>query len=413
MRNNILLKKSLNVFILSFILLFVSQTVNAQLINDSNLIEKSQFGKGFFNFVGRDSTFSFKFAARFQFLSSVTGIQDQGPQTDFMIRRERLKFDGFVFSPKLTYKLELSLSNKDMNIVSDYTGETPGIVLDALLRWNFYKNCALWLGQTKLPGNVERVTSSGELQFVDRSLLNSKFNIDRGVGFQFRHHFNIGKTFLIREVLALTQGEGRDVIEGNQGGLQYTGRFEILPFGAFAHSNEYQGSALYRESKPKLMLGATYNLNDDAVKTRGTMGTYMDTNQGLFETDITSLFVDAVFKYRGFSLLGEYSQRICDNPIAYNVSETDGSLEQAYRVETGTGLNLQAGYLFDSNWEIAGRYTGIDLDESANGTQQQYTLGISKYLVGHKLKVQTDFSYLDNTLASNEFMARLQVEVHF
>ena len=38
--------------------------------------------------------------------------------------------------------------------------------------WHFAKNWELWAGQTKLPGNVERVISSGDLQLVDRSLLN-------------------------------------------------------------------------------------------------------------------------------------------------------------------------------------------------------------------------------------------------
>ena len=37
--------------------------------------------------------------------------------------------------------------------------------------WNFYENFELWAGQTKLPGNIERVISSGNLQQVDRSLI--------------------------------------------------------------------------------------------------------------------------------------------------------------------------------------------------------------------------------------------------
>ena len=40
------------------------------------------------------------------------------------------------------------------------------------MKWNFYKNFELWFGQAKLPGNRERVVSSGNLQLVDRSILN-------------------------------------------------------------------------------------------------------------------------------------------------------------------------------------------------------------------------------------------------
>ena len=56
-----------------------------------------------------------------------------------------------------------------------------------------------------------------------------------------------------------------------------------------------------------------------------------------------------------------------------------------------------AGYLFPSNWEITGRYTNLELNANITGKnpKKQYSLGLSKYIVGHKLKVQTDISYLD------------------
>jgi hypothetical protein len=40
-------------------------------------------------------------------------------------------------------------------------------------------NC---FGQTKLPGNNQRVVSSGSLEFTDRTINNSRFNIDRDFG---------------------------------------------------------------------------------------------------------------------------------------------------------------------------------------------------------------------------------------
>ena len=81
----------------------------------------------------------------------------------------------------------------------------------------------------------------------------------------------------------------------------------------------------------------------------------------------------------------------------------------------GHGLNLQTGYLFNSNWEISGRYTNIKLDNNITGEnpENQYTLGLSKYIVGHKLKVQTDMSYLSVNNAPDELMYRLQLDLHF
>lgn len=374
------------------------------------------FGKGLFNLVGKDSTWSMKIATRMQFLAIANW--DKGPDGDlinpesnFLVRRARLKFDGFAYTPKLKYKLELGLSNRDISGASEFTNNAPRYILDAVVMWNFYENFELWVGQTKLPGNIERVISSGNLQQVDRSLLNSRFNIDRDQGVQLRHHFKLSKDFMVREKLAVSQGEGRNITSGNLGGYQYTARLEFLPFGTFQKKGDYSGSDLQREKKPKLMLAATYDLNQDAVKTRSNLGSFMANDTGFYETNISTVFVDAMFKYNGFSLMGEYAYRDADDPIAKN---SDGT-ETGDVVQVGNGLNLQAGYLFKSNWEVSGRYTDIQLDETITGSspESQYTLGLSKYIVGHKLKIQTDISYLNVDNGTDGLMYRLQFDVHF
>ncbi|QLE01282.1 porin [Galbibacter sp. BG1] len=378
-------------------------------------IKVPPFGKGILNFTQKDSTWSMKFAARMQLLGSGTWNKSEGEITDFksdfLVRRARLKFDGFVLSKKLVYKIEIGLSNRDISGGSIYTNNTPRYIYDAVIKWNFYKNFTLWFGQTKLPGNIERVISSGNLQLVDRSLLNAQFNIDRDIGAQLRHHHTFGNNFTIREKFAFSQGDGRNVVVGNLGGYQYTSRLELLPLGEFKDDNEYEGSALDREEKPKLLVAATYDFNNNAVKTRSNQGVYMENDEGFYETNISTLFADVIFKYRGFSFMGEYADRNADDPIAKN---SDGT-PTGEIVQVGNGVNLQAGYLFKSNWEVSTRYSNIDLDRAITrkSTENQYTVGLSKYIVGHKLKVQTDFSYLSVFADNDELMARLQVELHF
>jgi hypothetical protein len=376
------------------------------------------FGKGLFNLVGKDDSWSMKIGLRMQFLASTSWLELENdeafllePQSNFLIRRSRLKFDGFAFTPKLEYKIELGLSNRDMSGTSPFTGNTPRFLMDAVVKWNFYENLVLWVGQTKLPGNVERVISSGDLQLVDRSLLNALFNIDRDIGFQLRHHIQLTDQFLIREVFAFSQGEGRNVTTGNIGGHQYTGRIELLPFGKFAKKGDYSGSDLEREEHPKLMLATTYDYNDDAVRNRSNMGIYMITDDGFHETPIQTLFLDAMFKYRGFSIMAEYASRNADDPIALN---SDGTPTGTV-VQVGNSVNFQSGYLFKNNWEVAGRYTHVNLDENitGRGPQNQYTLGLSKYFVGHKLKVQTDVNYLDLDDNTGTVLWRLQLDLHF
>ncbi|MBT8291592.1 MAG: OprO/OprP family phosphate-selective porin [Muriicola sp.] len=391
-------------------LIFFIFSVHAQ---DSNA---PAFGKGLFNLVGKDSSWTMKIGTRMQFLTIAewNNPEDGGlssPEQNFLIRRARLKFDGYAYSPKLKYKIELGLSNRDISGGSAFTRNTPRYILDAVVMWNFAGNFELWAGQTKLPGNIERVISSGNLQQVDRSLVNSRFNIDRDVGFQLRHHFNISENFLIREKIALSQGEGRNVTQGNEGGHQYTGRLEFLPFGKFESKGDYSGSDLKREATPKLMFAVNYDINQDAVKTRSNLGSYMFNDTGLYETTINTFFFDGMFKYNGFSFMWEYANRDAEDPIAKN---SDGT-ETGDVVWVGDGINLQGGYLLPSNWEVSGRYTNIKLDEGITGRspESQYTLGLSKYIVGHKLKVQTDLSYLSVENGTDEVMFRLQLDVHF
>ena len=387
-------------------------------------VTNNKFGKGLINIIAADSSYSMYFAARFQTLYtsdwSYPGYNDiHSNESSFTIRRARLKFEGFAYSPKLTYKIELGLSNNDISGANQFNENTPRYILDAVAKWNFYGNFELWGGQTKLPGNRERVISSGNMETVDRSLVNSYYNIDRDMGVQLHHSFVIGQHFLVREAVAISQGEGRNVTEGNIGGYQYTARAEVLPFGDF---DDYVGADLKRHQTPKLSVGAAFDYNDNAVRTRSNMGSYMfaNTESGFYETDIKTFFVDAMFKYRGFSFMGEYAKRSANDPIAMNEDGTpavneDGELT-GQKVNIGDGLNLQAGYVFKNNYQVVGRYTTIspDAQVSSKGVETQYTLGLSKYIVGHKLKVQTDISlndYEDN--ANNSLMYRLQLDIHF
>lgn len=391
--------------LLSTFLLFTFYTINAQ------QVDSPKFGKGLFNLVGQDSSWTMKIGARMQILAISDMEKGENPETNMLIRRARLKFDGYAFSPKLKYKIELGLSNRDIGKVSSFTNDAPKYILDAVLKWNFYENFELWFGQTKLPGNRERVISSANLQQVDRSLLNSRFNIDRDIGMQLRHHFNLSDSFVVKEIFSFAQGEGRNVTTGNLGGHQYTGRVELLPFGNFSSKGDYKGSDLSREEKPKLALGVTYDHNSNAVKNRSNQGSYMETDNGFYETNINTLFIDAMFKYKGFSFMAEYADRDAKDPYAKN---SNGTLTGDV-VQVGKGLNLQTGVLCKNDWEVSGRYTNIELDKDITGKslEQQYTLGLSKFIVGHALKVQTDLSYLDLDGSNSHLMYRLQVDIHF
>lgn len=396
--------KPKNLFFFVFAVLMYTQS-------QSQDLTESSFGDGIINVVAKDSSFSAKVGIRFQPLFSSSWILPErgeldNNQSNFLIRRARLKFDGFVYSPRLVYKVELGLSNRDISGANEFTNGAPRYLLDAVAKWNFYGNFELWAGQAKLPGNRERVISSGNLETVDRSLVNSRFNIDRDLGFQLHHHFNPGKQFVIREIISISQGEGRNIVAGNLGGYQYTGRIELLPFGKF---DDYTGADLDRESSLKMALGISYDYNNNAVRTRSNSGTYMVTNGGMFQTDISTFFADFILKYRGLSILSEYAKRSADRPVAV---EADGTPTGDY-VNVGEGFNFQVGYLLKNDFQILARFTEVNEELNLSYIKNQYSLGLSKYIVGHKLKVQTDVSY-NSTLGQVDdgLMYRFQFEVH-
>ncbi len=374
-----------------------------------------KFGDGF-RIYGKDSTVYLRFGFRVQTLFSNSWTNIDGKLNEYeaslLIRRSRLKFDGYLLDPRLEFKFELGLANRDIGTNDDALfGNAPNVVLDAALSYNFYKNFTIQFGQTKLPGNRERVISSANLQFVDRSRLNARFNIDRDVGFQLKHFFSLGKTWKIHEIVAFSQGEGRNVTDGHFNGYDYTFRLEILPMGDFKSHGDYVGSAISREPKPKLAIGLTYDINENAVRERGQLGNFIsDANGNYFGKTLFSFFADCMFKYNGLSVMAEYANRRTSDGLPGAFDENGNQIGTFF---TGNAFNAQVGYLFDNNWEIAGRFATVNPDRGVSNNEREYTLGVSRFIVGHKLKVQTDLSYRDIDGRNNLLQWRFQTELHF
>lgn len=366
----------------------------------------AKFGKGV-NFVAPDSSMSLKLGARFQtlFVAEKPLTENANIEKEMMIRRFRLKMDGFAFTPRLEYKIELALSNRDNGAVIKEAASAANIVLDAVLKYGLTKNAELWFGQTKLPGNRERVISSQALQFVDRSLVNSFYTLDRDIGLQFHHKFNIGNVVL-KDKYAISMGQGRNITAADTAGFSYTGRLEILPFGEFTDKGDYFDADLERETTPKLSLAAGYSFNDNAVRKGGELGSFLNRSR-----DLKTFFADAMLKYRGWSLTSEYMNKQADrSPVLKDSSNY---------FQTGTGWNIQSGYLFKNNIEVAGRYTVVNPSAEIKGAAmadrvREYTLGVSKYFVGHNLKIQSDISRTRDYLNPDPSLRyRLQVELAF
>lgn len=105
------------------------------------------------------------------------------------------------------------------------------IVRDAIV---YYFPSEVWnigFGQTKIKANRSRINSSSALQFVDRSVVNSHFNLDRDFGFFGEYNPLRGDGFNLAAKASVTLGEGRNWGISSNGGFAYTGRVELYPLG--------------------------------------------------------------------------------------------------------------------------------------------------------------------------------------
>ncbi len=375
-----------------------------------------KFGDGI-KVLGKDSTYYLRIGLRFQNLVTANWAladDEEGYEAGFganaLVRRSRLKFDGWAVNPKLKYKLELALSNRDNgNGNSSEFGNAANIILDAYVSYNFIDNFTIKFGQTKLAGNRERVVSSANLQLVDRSRLNSRFNIDRDVFVQLSYEHKIGENFLVEESVSMGLGEGKNQITGDHDGFNYTYRLELLPFGSFQSSGDYVGSSIKREKTPKLAIGLTYDNNQNAIRERGQLGSFITNSDGEYVgKNLNTFFADMMFKYEGLSVMAEYADKATSDGDPFVFDDEGVEIGTFY---TGDAFNIQAGYMFDNDVEFVLRYTNVNADASNDETH--YTVGLNKFFVGHKLKVQTDFSIINRDGGQNSAQWRTQVDIHF
>jgi phosphate-selective porin OprO and OprP len=300
---------------------------------------------------------------------------------EMRVRRMRLRLDGFVLNPKLQYYIQLAFSRADMDLEN---GEIAQPIRDAIIYYHWNKNLYFGFGQSKLPGNRQRVISSGNLQFADRSIVNALFTLDRDFGFFAYYTFFLQNEALLQLKGAVTTGDGRNASAINDG-LSYTGRIEFLPFGAFKNNGDYSEGDILFETSPKLAIGITLSENQKALRTGGQLGNL------LFEPrDLNSVIVDAMFKHQGWAILTEYMRRDTDQPLTFKPS---GEMSL---VSVGHGMNVQTSKMISKKSELAGRYSYVVPAEAISSYQRkvdEVLLGYTRYINGHRIKVQGNVGY--------------------
>lgn len=354
-----------------------------------------------------DSTF--RLNIRFRMQNRVTFIDNEGhdPAIDAIVRRLRLRFDGFVGDPRFLYAIQLSFAPGDVGELHE--GDNINIIRDAVVFYQPNNTWSIGFGQTKLPGNRQRVNSSGALQLTDRSINNARFSIDRDYGlhvYYLKEDYN-RTSFNIKT--AVSMGDGRNWTRNTDTKLAYTGKFEFFPFGSFNRNGTLFEGDLVREVSPRLMFSAVYHYNSGAQRTRGQLGDL------LFEhRDLTSVLLDAMFKYRGWAVQTAWMTRIASDPVTVEPSDP----ESIRYVFAGEGYDLQFSYLFKDNYELIGRFSSQTPEKSIRvyaPQAEQYSFGLTRYVWEHSLKLQTEVTWNREMLTGgdelNSWYLRFQIEI--
>lgn len=360
-------------------------------------------GKGL-KIVSADGQFAIALKVRAQILQT-TELPDGGdPTLGLEIRRARLSVSGHLLGPKFKYKLELAFAPRDVGI----TGSTAPILSNRdtvptrvpLLDWyvdiTHVRDLNLRAGQYKLSFSRQRVASSGSLHLVDRSDVNSEFNLDRDIGLELHSDDFLGLGHL-RYALGVSIGEGHSAFRFDDSGVLFLTRVEFHPLGFF---DDAFISDLARTESPRFAVSGAYAFLKDGKGDRGILGR-APADGGT--TDFHHATADILAKWQGAALLIEGHFRGGDR----NSPSLDPTRD-------GMGWFAQAGYLLPSvDVEFVGRYGQIRPigDDSALGESHELVAGVNWFLDGHRLKLQADFTHVwSDGFGDGDDSVRVQLE---
>ena len=352
------------------------------------------------------------------------GLLDKSVYNRFRARRVRLRISGKQSNPGFSYRLQLNLAESEVE-----NDELSNVLWDAWVGYNINKYYRVSFGQKSSPtDNIEVLMASNTLQLPERSRLTGAFSNIREIGLFLDGRNNIkGSKWVIKPSVNITTGDGYGFKFNSKdfGGLKYGARVNFLPFGLFRNFGQFRQGDLVRELNPKLLVGFSASYNDGITSRRGRRnGDFIyytlngtDTSHQL--PDFFKFGADILFKYRGFSLIGEFVQTKAFIPDGIthrndrynnpnNLTTNFRTYSPADYVRTqmmlGRGLNLQAGYIFKSLVSIDARFTSLRPDELSflnnslfYNRNKYYEIGVSKYFTkNYTFKVQASYRVIED-----------------
>ncbi len=330
--------------------------------------------------------------------------------SNFELRRVRMKIGGHGYKKWIKYYFEID-TQPSRSVTS---GNDRSRIIDWRIDVQPIDEIGFRVGQWKINYNRERVDSSGRQTFVERSIVNRVFTIDRQVGAMLQGRLFKGSYADLRYYGGIFNGEGR-AINNPDDSHMWMGR---LQWNFLGRDLKWRQSDVKIHEKPTgsiAFAGATNlgNCTRWSSSGCGALRGYSVGRNGQFRTN--QWVEEFAFKWMGLGIQQEYHWKEIDD---HDGIETDFD-----------GLYVQASYqpnpIFKSipaGLEFAFRYAFVNQPDDSDITQlnnrDEYTFAINYFIAGHNNKVTMDVSYLTLDDASSgmfedDARVRLQWDISF
>jgi Phosphate-selective porin O and P len=308
--------------------------------------------KGFF-LASADGNFKLKLSGQVQVRWAWRYDDASGNDTHrhgFENSRTKLFFDGNVVDPSWTYRVNGRFSRSTGTFALE----------DAWIKKSFDGGWYVRGGQYKLPFNREELVSSSKQLFVERSVINEAFNLDRGQGIEAGWEGDN-----IRFALAYSDGENTPNTAAalRDTEFAFTGRIEGMIAGNWKQFDDFTS---WRGEDFGLMLGGAIHYEKDEY------GTVADIN----ENETFNWTIDGSAEFGGGNLFVAFIGRHDDDDA--------GAEFDRY------GLIGQGGLFVTDDFELMARFEWGDDDSIGSEDLMLLTLGFNWYWSKHQLKWTTD-----------------------
>jgi len=381
-----------------------------------------------FEFLTKDGLFSTKLVWRAQMRytnpnrsdpRSIGNFSTREEVSDFELRRVRMKIGGHGYKPWIQYYFEVDLQ-PSKSASAGNLGDRARVI-----DWRITVQPWDWLGfrvgQWKINFNRERVDSSGRQTFVERSIVNRQFTIDRQVGAMLQGRLFKETHADMRYYAGVFNGEGR-ATNNDDGAHMWMGR---LQWNFLGRDLKWRQSDVKFHKKPtaSLAFASAYNEGRCTRWSSSGCGTLDSAAFPMATGDIDRYRIDQyvqefAFKYKGLAIQQEYHwKNIKDRGIP---TQAKINMQGAY---------AQIGYFFHylipqipRGVELAFRYAFVDEPKAGaavfTNTRKEYTFAVNYFIAGHNNKVTVDYSHLtlDDALVAGNFeddRIRVQWDISF